>query len=159
VSRIKANLRGVFADVLEAATRRDRRPTPRDHRTPVLEALLAVATRLLALSTVPVRRRAVQDELVCAFDRVHRDHGVTARAFCAALALSERTFRSWQDRPAKQPPPPPPPKPPTPSPNDRNTGRLALEATAPDTQLGGDTTPGSLQSADDTQRLVCLLRR
>lgn len=104
----------------------------------MLEALLAVATRLLALSSVPVRRRAVQDELVCAFDRVHRDHGVTAREFCAALALSERTFRSWQDRPAK--PPPPPPKPPSPPPNDRNTGRFALEATAPDTQLGGDTT-------------------
>jgi hypothetical protein len=141
VSRIKAKLRGVFADLVEAATRRGRRPTPaRDHRAPVLEALLAVATRLLALSDVPVRRRAVQDELVCAFDRVHRDHGVTARAFCAALALSERTFRSWQDRPAKPPPPPPPPKPPSPPPNDRNTGRFALEATAPDTQLGGDTT-------------------
>jgi len=141
VSRIKAKLRDVFADLVAAATRRGRRPTPpRDHRALMLEALLAVATRLLALSTVPVRRRAVQDELVCAFDRVHREHGVTARAFCAALALSERTFRSWQDRPAKPPPPPPPPKPPSPSPNDRNTGRFALEATAPGTQLGGDTT-------------------
>jgi hypothetical protein len=141
VSRVKAKLRGVFADLVEAATRRGRRPTPSgDHRAPVLAALLAVATRLLALSSVPVRRRAVQDELVCAFDRVHRDHGVTAREFCAALALSERTFRSWQDRPAKPPPPPPPPKPPSPPPNDRNTGRFALEATAPDTQLGGDTT-------------------
>jgi hypothetical protein len=79
-------------------------------------------------------------ELVCAFDRVHRDHGITAREFCAALALSERTFRSWQDRPAKPPPPPSPPKPPSPPSNDRNTGRFALEATAPDTQLGGDTT-------------------
>jgi hypothetical protein len=103
-------------------------------------ALLAIATRLLALSTAPVRRRAVQDELVCAFDRVHRDHGVTAREFCAALALSERTFRSWKDRPAKPPPPPSPPKPPSPPRNERNTGRFALEVTAPDTQLGGDTT-------------------
>lgn len=81
-----------------------------------------------------------QSSVMLGRDRVHRDHGVTARAFCAALALSERTFRSWQDRPAKQPPPSPPPKPPTPSPNDRNTGRFALEATAPDTQLDGDTT-------------------
>lgn len=140
VSRIKARLRGAFADLVEAATRRGRRPTPpTDHRAPVLEALLAVATRLLAISAVPVRRRAVQDELVCAFDRVHREHGVTARAFCTALALSERTFRSWQDRPA-QPPAPPPPKPPRPPRPDRATGRFALEATAPDTQLGGDTT-------------------
>lgn len=141
VSRVKAKLRDAFTELVEAATRRGRRPTPpRDHRAPVLEALLAIATRLLALHAVPVRRRAVQDELVCAFDRVHREHRVTARAFCAALALPERTFRSWQDRPAKPPPPPPPPKPPSPPPNDRNTGRFALEATAPDTQLGGDTT-------------------
>jgi hypothetical protein len=141
LSRLKAKLRVVFADLVEAASRRGRRPAPsRDHRAPMLEALLAVATRLLALSTVPMRRRAVQDELVCAFDRVHGEHGVTAREFCAALALSERTFRSWQDRPAKPPSPPPPPKPPSPPPNDRNTGRFALEATAPDTQLGGDTT-------------------
>lgn len=141
VSRVKGKLRGAFADLVEAATRRGRRPAPpRDHRAPVLEALLAIATRLLTLHAVPVRRRAVQDELICAFDRVHREHGVTARAFCAALALSERTFRSWQDRPTKPPPPPPPPKPPPPTTNDRNTGRFALEATAPDTQLGGDTT-------------------
>ena len=140
VSRVKAKLRTAFADLVEAATRRGRRPSPPgDHRAPVVGALLAIATRLLALSTVPVRRRAVQDELVCAFDRVHRDHGVTAREFCAALALSERTFRWWQDRPAK-PAPPPPPKPPSPPRNDRNTGRFALEVTAPDTQLGGDTT-------------------
>lgn len=141
ISRAKAKLKGVFADLVEAATRRGRRPTaPREDRAPVRGALLAVATRLLAQSAVPVRRRAVQDELVCAFDRVHADHGVTARAFCAALALPERTFRSWQDRPAAPPSPPPPPSPPSPAPNDRNTGRFALEVTAPDTQLGGDTT-------------------
>ena len=62
VSRIKARLRGAFADLIEAATRRGRRPTPaRDHRAPMLEALLAIATRLLALRAVPVHRRAVQD--------------------------------------------------------------------------------------------------
>ena len=141
LSRLKAKLRDVFADLVDAATRRGRRPaSPRDDRAPVLRALLAVATRLLALSEVPVRRRAVQDELVCAFDRVHDEHAVTAREFCAALALSERTFRSWQNRPAKPPSPPLPPKPPSPPPNDRNTGRFDLGKTAPDTQLGGDTT-------------------
>ena len=106
----------------------------------MLGALLAVATRLLALGAVPVRRRAVQDELVCAFDRVHDEHGITAREFCAHLALSERTFRSWQDRPALPLPAPPPPTPPSPPPNDRNTGRFDLGVTAPGTQLGGDTT-------------------
>jgi hypothetical protein len=141
LSRIKARVKGVFADLVEAATRRGRRPTaPRDDRAPLLGALLEIATRLLALSAVPVRRRAVQDELVCAFDRVHAEHGVAAREFCAALALSERTFRSWQDRPALPPPPPSLAPPPNPPPNDRNTGRFDLEVTAPGTQLGGDTT-------------------
>lgn len=98
-----------------AAIRRGRPPTARrDPRALRNEALLAVTTRPLSLSTVPVRRRAVQDELVCAFDRRHRDHGVTARAFCKALALSERTFRAWRHRPATSPAPPKPPKLPTP---------------------------------------------
>ncbi|HEX8011183.1 MAG TPA: hypothetical protein VF814_09645 [Casimicrobiaceae bacterium] len=141
ISRAKAKLRDVFADLVEAATRRGRRPrATRDDRAPVLGALLAVATRLLSLSAVPVRRRVVQDELVCAFDRVHAEHAVTARQFCAAIALSERTFRSWQDRPALPAAPSPPPPPPSPPPNDRNTGRFDLAVTAPDTQLGGDTT-------------------
>ncbi len=141
VSRVKAKVRAAFAGLIDAATRRGRPPSPRhDDRALRNEALLAVATRLLSLSTLPVRRRAVQDELVCAFDRVHREYGVTAREFCVALALSERTFRSWQHRPAKPPSPPPPPKPPAPPRNDRNTGRFSLEVTAPDTQLGGDTT-------------------
>ena len=35
---------------------------------------------------VPVNRRVVQDDLVCAFDP---EHGVTAREFCSHLALSE----------------------------------------------------------------------
>ncbi len=141
LSRIKARVKGVFADLVEAATRRGRRPvSTRDHRAPLLGALLAVATRLLALGAVPVRRRAVQDEIVCAFDRLAADHGVTAREFCAAIALPERTLRSWQDRPAAPPPTPPPAPPPSPPPNDRNTGRFDLGVTAPDTQLGGDTT-------------------
>jgi hypothetical protein len=140
ISRLKAKLKGVFLGLVEAATRRGRRPTtPHETRAPVLHTLLAVATRLLTLSDVPVRRRAVQDELVCTFDRVHADHGITAREFCAALALSERTFRSWRERPAK-PPAPPAPRPPRPPANNPNTGRFDLNMTAPDTQLGGDTT-------------------
>ncbi|HUQ81772.1 MAG TPA: hypothetical protein VM076_11560 [Gemmatimonadaceae bacterium] len=141
LSRLKAKLRDVFADLVEAATRRGRRPVvPRNDRAPLLGALLAVATRLLAQSKVPVRRRTVQDELVCAFDRLHAEHAVTAREFCAAIALPERTLRSWQDRPPAPPPKPPPTPPSSPPPNDRNTGRFDLEVTAPNTQLGGDTT-------------------
>jgi hypothetical protein len=140
LSRLKAKVRGGFADLVESATRRGRRPAGPPERSPVLAALLGVATRLLVLSQVPLRRRAVADELVCAFARLSADHGVTAREFCAALALSERTLRAWQRRPAKPPAPPPPPPPPPSPPNDRNTGRFDLGVTAPDTQLGGDTT-------------------
>jgi hypothetical protein len=141
LSRLKARVRDLFADLVEAATRRGRRPaSPRDHRAPLYGALLAVATRLLAQSRVPVGQRAVQDELVCAFERLSAEHGVTAREFCAAIALPERTLRSWQHRPAKPPPPAPSPPPPSPPPNDRTTGRFDLDVTAPGTQLGGDTT-------------------
>jgi hypothetical protein len=140
ISRLKARVRDAFADLVDAASRRGRRPTAPADRSPLLAALLAVATRLLQHSKVPLQQRRVQDELVCAFDRLHADHGATAREFCAALAIPERTFRSWQHRPPKPPKPPAPPTPPPPAPNDRNTGRFALDVTAPDTQLGGDTT-------------------
>jgi hypothetical protein len=104
-----------------------------------------VATSLLGESRRPLRRRAVKERLVAAFDRLHDEHGVSAREFCAALALSERTFRSWRTRPSTPAPPPateppPPPPPPPPRPRDRATGRFALEATAPGVQLGADTT-------------------
>ncbi len=149
LSRLKAKLKGVFTDLVEAATRRGRRPaSPRETRSPLLAALLAFATRLLALSAVPVRRRAVQDEIVCAFDRIHTEHGVSAREFCAAIAIPERTLRSWQYRPPKPPPPAPPAPPPPPAPNDRNTGRFDLGVTAPDTQLGGDTTDLTVLGVD-----------
>jgi hypothetical protein len=140
ISRLKARVRDAFAELVAAAARRGRRPTAPGDRSPLLAALLAITTRLLAQSKVPLQRRAVQDELVCTFDRLHAEHGATAREFCAALSLSERTFRSWQRRPPKPLPPPSPPKPPPPASNDRNTGRFDLEVTAPGTQLGGDTT-------------------
>lgn len=47
--------------------------------------LLAVATRLLALSDVAVRRRAVQDEIVCAFDRLPPSMASPPASSCARL--------------------------------------------------------------------------
>jgi hypothetical protein len=124
ISRLKGRVRDAFAGLVDAATRRGRRPAAPGDRSTLLAALLAVATRLLARSKVLQERRSFQDELVCAFDRLHADHGATARELCAALAISERTFRSWQHRPPK---PPKPPKPSPPAPKDRDTGRFALE--------------------------------
>jgi hypothetical protein len=141
VSRLKAQLRRPLAEVLAAATRRGRpAKTPPAPRASRAAALLLVATALLAKSRVPVRRRAVQDELVCAFDRVHADYGVTQTEFCATLGLAERTFRSWRARPPAPTEPAPPPPPPAPRKNNRRTGRFDLDVTAPGTQLGGDTT-------------------
>jgi len=118
VSRIKAKLRGAFADLVEAATQRERWPTPPiDHRAPMVEALLAVATGRLAFIAVPVRRRAVQDELVCAFGRVHRVEWLieglshkedaireTGSTHCAGSPASTSTTITCRARSARPPP-------------------------------------------------------
>ena len=138
VSRIKKNVAAAFAALVERASQRGRPAKPPTERAPLLGALLALATRLLVLAGVP-RKRAVQDEIVVAFDRLHAEHGVTARDFAAALALPERTFHSWRHRPAT-PPRPPTPNPRPRPPRDRGEGRFALDENAPGVQLGGDTT-------------------
>jgi len=144
LSRLKAALLAGFEALLAAATRRGRRLAPRPSadaaRATAAEALLGVAKKLLAASRGPQHQRELQDHVVAAYDRLHADHGVSQTAFCAALALPERTFRSWHERPARPPAPAVPPPPPAPRRRDRATGRFALEVTAPDTQLGSDTT-------------------
>ena len=144
LSRLKARLLPVFEARLAEASRRGRPARTAEsteaRRGPLLAALLTVATWLLKASRVPLRRRDVQDRLVCAYDRLRDEHGVSATQFCAALALSSRTFRSWRSRPPAPPPAPsPPPLSPPPRP-DRATGRFDLDVTAPGVQIGGDTT-------------------
>jgi hypothetical protein len=144
LSRLKARLLAPLETLVASAMRRGRPPrqeaSPEVRRAPLCAALLTVATELLAELRVPVRRRDLQDRLVCAYDRLHREHGATVEEFCAALAIPERTFRSWRHRPSRPSPPPRPPPAPPPRRNDRETGRFALDTTAPETQLGGDTT-------------------
>jgi hypothetical protein len=152
LSRLKAGLLPAFAALLDQATRRGRprvpAPSPEARSGRLAGALLAVATRLLAEGGLPLRRRRAQEQLVCAYDRLREAHGATEREFCAALALSERTFRSWRTRPPAPPPPASPPRPPSPPRNDRATGRFSLDTTAPETQLGGDTTDLRLLGVD-----------
>ncbi|MBI4701799.1 MAG: DDE-type integrase/transposase/recombinase [Deltaproteobacteria bacterium] len=141
LSRLKARLLAAFEQLLLRATRRGRprKPDPPDDTpaTSITGELLALATELLRQSRVPWRRRDLQDRLVAAYDRLRAR--LTLAQFCAALALAPRTFRGWRARPpappaaAPAPPPPPRPRP------KRNRGRFALEITAPDTQLGADT--------------------
>lgn len=144
ISRLKTRLRPAFETELAQATRRGRPKASKQpeevRRTSVLAALLAVATWLLTQSRVPTRRRAIQDHLVCAYDRLHAQHGVTQTEFCSVLDIPERTFRAWRARPPTPVPTPPPASPPPPPKNDRSTGRFDLEVTAPGVQLGGDTT-------------------
>ncbi len=144
ICRLKARLRPAFEVDLAAVTRRgrpnrERSPEPLRHAS-LVSALLEVATWLLAQSRVPIRRRSIQDQLVCTYDRLYALHAVTQTEFCAALALSVRTFRAWRSRPPAPPRPTPPPRPPAPPRNDRATGRFDLDVTAPGVQLGGDTT-------------------
>lgn len=143
LSRLKARVLAKLEALVAAATRRGRPPKAppgEPARAALLSALLAVATSLLAESRRPLRRRAVQERLVAAYDRLHEEHDASVREFCAALAVPERTFRSWRGRPTAPPTPAPAPEPASPPPRDRATGRFALESTAPGVQLGGDTT-------------------
>ena len=144
VSRIKSRVLAGLAALVAAATRRGRPkarpPSEEASRLPLTSALLSVATVLLAQSRVPTSRRDLQDRLVCAYVRLHAEHGATKAEFCAALAIPERTFHSWCTRPPAPPVPLPPPADQPPRPRDRNTGRFALDVTAPGTQLGSDTT-------------------
>jgi len=124
VSRVKGRVLAAVVDLVAAASRRGRPAAPEDDgaaRSGAAEALLAVATSVLGKLRLP--GRALQDELVAAFERVAREHGVSLRRFCAALALPERTLRSWRARPPR--PPPEPEQPPEEKPRPRR-GRFAL---------------------------------
>ncbi|MFQ5418574.1 MAG: hypothetical protein ACE5FL_16220 [Myxococcota bacterium] len=64
------------------------------------------------------------------------------RRFCAALALPERTFRSWHAR--SPPPPPPPATPPQETKRKPRRGRFALEVFPPGIAAAADTTDWAL---------------
>ena len=107
----------------------------------LLDALLSVATSLLSRGRL--RGAWVRALVVGAWLRLKAAHPcLTHRSFCAALALSERTFRHWMttEHPsqAKQAPKPPAPAKPRKRPPRR--GRFSLEVTLPDTQTAADTT-------------------
>lgn len=152
VSRLKTRVLALFEPVLLRASQRGRRAAPPEDaslaRAGAAEALLAVATELL--DAAAVRGRAVREQLVAAQERIARDHGVSVRAFCSALAVPERTFRSWR-RPAAEPAPPAPPEsaaPPVTSDDEPKwrprRGRFALSVTPPGVQAMADTTDWAL---------------
>lgn len=148
VSRLKSRVLALFEPVLLRASQRGRRAAPQADasaaRAGAAEALLAVATDLLG--TAALRGRAVRERLVAAQERIAREHGVSARDFCAALAVPERTFRSWR-RPAVSVPEPaaaPPAIADGEPPWRPRRGRFALSVTPPGVQAMADTTDWAL---------------
>ena len=91
----------------------------------------------------PVRSRRTQDCLVVAFERVHREQGVTQREFCQKLGIPERTFHSWKTRPPakkRRRAPPPSSTPVSPPAALQNRGRFDLSVIPPGVELTADTT-------------------
>lgn len=108
----------------------------------LLAALLDVATSLLSRGRL--RGVWVRALVVGAWLRLEQAHPrLTRRAFCAALAVPERTFRHWLTSEAT-PTSTPTPKPPAPRPGPRKRpprrGRFSFAVTLPDTQEAADTT-------------------
>ena len=138
--RLKARLLESIEALVARATRKGRPGSkPADEmssRLKATEALLAVAADITR--TLGVRSRTLQDRLVAAEARIANEHGINRRTFCQTLGLSERTFRSWAQRPPKitplvEPDPPPPSR-------SVRRGRFALDVVPAGIQAMADTT-------------------
>jgi hypothetical protein len=151
VSRLCSRTLPAFESTLAALTRigRPQRSATQEaalgahHQLLIARSLLAVATSILR--HVSLRKPAVRSLILGAWLRLSAEHcSLTQKQFCATLALSPRTLRSWRlaaPAPAKiatpavhNPPPPPPRKRP---PRRR---RFSFDVVLPDTQLTADTT-------------------
>ncbi len=147
ISRLTTLVLEPFERALAALTRigrpvRDRAADASARELVITRALLDVATAVLA--RVPLRRAAVRELVVGAWQRLRATHQVTQERFCTALGLSPRTLRAWLARPASNPPPaaaaaaPVAPGPPRSRPPRRR--RFGFDVTLPGTQIGADTT-------------------
>jgi hypothetical protein len=81
ITELKSRLLQLFEQLLAQSRRRGRRRRPVDPQAEarVPEALLAVAADVIR--EVPIRRRAVQQRLVAAAERLHRNSGVLQQTF------------------------------------------------------------------------------
>lgn len=148
ISRLATKALAALEQVVAALTRMGRPPVDRvaeqvTQQLALLKALLEVATSIL--SEVRRHKPAVQALTVGAFRRLKKQFSkLTEKVFCAALALSPRTFRYWMKRwpasaskPAAVAPQPPPR---TPRKRPPRRPRFGFDVMLPDTQLAGDTT-------------------
>jgi hypothetical protein len=150
VSRLAGRFLEPARALVASLIRRGRKPARRAESNAQAElrktrALLAVATS--ALGTSKPRGGALRAIVLAAFVRLQAEYGISITEFCAALALSPRTFRAWRARPAdpadRQPPSTPPfsePRPPKPKKRPPRRPRFQFDVFLPDTQFGGDTT-------------------
>lgn len=150
LSRLCSRILAPLELLVATLTRRGRPPTPTDSAgraagstadNAIVAALGEVATSLLA--QLHVRGETVRALCVGAYLRLRTGHPtLSQKRFCASLALSERTLRSWlRSQRAPSPPciAPPPPLPPTATPPLRRP-RFGFDVTIPDTQVAADTT-------------------
>ena len=157
VSRTASRFYGPARTLLDALTRRGRRPSATDdaraRELHKVKAQLGVARAMLL--AVPRRAARLREVAVGAYARL-RDR-MTRGEFCKALGLSERTFREWcrhtpaiAARPDISPAadPAPPPKPRAKPKRSLRRPRFQFDVYLPGVQLGGDTTALRLFNTD-----------
>jgi hypothetical protein len=149
LSRLATRALPAFEATAAGLSRRGRPPADRagaeiETELSVTGGLLAVATAILG--QVSLRKPAVRALVAGAYRRLVAEHGVTQKTFCAALALSTRTLRSWLDR-AASPAEAADPVERDGSPSKKKTkkrpprrGRFGFDVTVPETQIAADTT-------------------
>ncbi|MAF64548.1 MAG: hypothetical protein CMJ84_02655 [Planctomycetes bacterium] len=147
LSRLCSRAIGPFDAAVARLSRIGRPPADRDMeqakaQNGLLSALLEVATTLL--SQRHLRSPLTRALVVGAWLRLHANHPeLTKKRFCAALSVSERTFRDWLRRePSGRPAASETgaPKPDKPKKRPVRRGRFSFALTVPDTQLAADTT-------------------
>lgn len=148
ISRLATRALPAFEATAATLSRRGRPPADRgaaqtERTLTATRALLGVATQIL--DHVSLRKPAVRALVAGAYLRLRAEHGITQKQFCAALALSPRTLRSWLDRAASADATPPAKADKTPStakkkPRPPRRGRFGFDVTAPGTQVAADTT-------------------
>jgi hypothetical protein len=145
VSRLWRKLLVAFEALLSRASTRGRKKRRKSARRKARgkgrEALLSIAAEVIRGGGI--KKRAVQDLIVAARDRMKTEHDIPHKEFCASLGLSQRTVRYWARRgtaPSKEPeiPAPEAPK------KDRHVGRFDLAVTLPGHQAMADTSDFSL---------------
>jgi hypothetical protein len=140
VSRLARRFRAAAEKLLARLTRRGRKPT---RPSAAAAAELRKAKALLVLATAALRSRGkdLRALVTGAFDRLEADLGISATELCAALALSERTFRAWRAAPPAATPDAtaPAPTPPKRSRSPRRP-RFHFDVMLGGVQFGADTT-------------------